>query len=219
MKIRTSLTRRQLLVQFQSGVTLLYCFWATPPEQRTENYDSPDVSDALRACSNILAIMSERWPKADCLRDVFELLAREVSVYERPNRPPIRFSGRSVAAIREKLPEVKALVVHRSIMRMIEEMIAEDFPRPLKCGVDSDNPLSTMRTSTPTIQRNDNAHSMTARGYEDLSPTWTFEMPFASQPMYDFAGVDTEHDTMNSDAFLSFPGMFTWIEGADGGIS
>ncbi|KAF4121383.1 Fungal trans [Geosmithia morbida] len=48
-----------LLVQFQSGVTLLYCCWATPPEYRTENYDSPDVSDALRACSNILAIMAD----------------------------------------------------------------------------------------------------------------------------------------------------------------
>ncbi|KIV99833.1 hypothetical protein, variant [Verruconis gallopava] len=68
-----------LLVQFQSGVTLLYCFWATPPEQRTENYDAPDVSDALRACSNILAIMADRWPKAECLRDTPCALLRTFS--------------------------------------------------------------------------------------------------------------------------------------------
>lgn len=117
------------MVQFQSGITLLYCFWATPPEYRTANYDSPDVSDALRACSNILAILADRWPKGECLRDVFELLAREVPLMDRPSRPPTRVSDSSADAIRKMLTKVRCLIVHRSIMRMIEEMISDDFPR------------------------------------------------------------------------------------------
>ncbi|KZZ93237.1 Transcription factor [Moelleriella libera RCEF 2490] len=79
-----------LLVQFQSGVTILYCCWATPPEYRTDSYDSPDVADAVRACSNILALLADRWPRAECLRDVFELLAREIPLVDRPRRPPTR---------------------------------------------------------------------------------------------------------------------------------
>lgn len=196
----------QLLVQFQSGVTLLYCFFATPPEHRTENYDAPDVSDALRACSNILAIMADRWPKADCLRDVFELLAREVPLVDRPHRPPTRFSERSVAAIRDKLPEVKALVVHRSILRMIEEMTSEPFPRlsqleaaAAAAAKDSGRPLAY--TPRPT-----HSEALPVHEYQELSPTWTFEMPFSAQQMYEFSGQ--EEQELDSEALLSFPGMF-----------
>ncbi|KAF5680755.1 hypothetical protein FDENT_8316 [Fusarium denticulatum] len=99
-----------LLVQFQSGVTILYCCWATPPEYRTESYYSPDVSNALRACSNILALLTDRWPKAECLRDVFELLAREVPLVDRPNRPPMRISDTSASTIKERLPLLRALI-------------------------------------------------------------------------------------------------------------
>jgi hypothetical protein len=191
----------QLLVQFQAGTTLLYTFWATPPEHRTENFDSPDVSDALRACSNILAIMADRWPKADCLRDVFELLAREVPLIDRPGRPPTRFSERSVAAIQEKLPEVRALVVHRSILRMIEEMTSEDFPRLATTeamAVRTPRPSANLTSYTP---RNEPVQPVQMRN----SPTWTFEMPFAAQQMYDYSGMEGEIDP---EALLAFPGMY-----------
>lgn len=118
-----------LWVQFQSGVTILYCCWATPPEYRTESYYSPDVSDALRACSNILALLSDLWPKAECLRGVFELLAREVPLVDRPNRPPTQISDASASVIKEKLPQLRSLILNRSVIKMITEMATNDFPR------------------------------------------------------------------------------------------
>ncbi|KAJ5122226.1 hypothetical protein N7526_009163 [Penicillium atrosanguineum] len=73
-----------LLSQFAIGVTLLYCFWATPPSYRTPTYRLPEVSEALRACSTALAILSERWAQAEPLRDVFDILAREIPIHETP---------------------------------------------------------------------------------------------------------------------------------------
>ena len=163
--------------------------------------------------------MADKWPKADCLRDVFELLAREVPLIDRPSRPPTQFSERSVAAIREKLPEVRALVVHRSILRMIEEMISEEFPRrrnsfndpslgTTMAAVDTRRVTGALNNYTP---RNDPIQRIPTRTYQELSPTWTFEMPFSTQGMYEFAGVEQEFDP---DALLAFPGIFdvdTWV--------
>ncbi|ORX95885.1 fungal-specific transcription factor domain-domain-containing protein [Clohesyomyces aquaticus] len=174
-----------LLVQFQSGITLLYCFWATPPEYRTDNYDSLDVSDALRACSNILAIMADRWAKADCLRDAFELLAREIPLVDSPHRPPAdRMSTRTVAAIREKLPQVRSLVVHRSILRMIEQMITDDFPRVR--GVQQARPPSVAGMLAP--------------------PNMAYQ-PFVQQP-FSAGGANGELQDLGSEGLLSFPGVF-----------
>lgn len=202
-----------LLVQFQSGVTLLYCCWATPPEYRTENYDSPDVSDALRACSNILAIMADRWPKADCLRDVFELLAREVPLVDRPSRPPSKMSDASAQAIREKLPFIRSLIVHRSIMRMIEEMITDEFPRLRGNQTPARN---TSRRATPSLMSRDPSmsvilnrqHLPTGSLATANVGTAPFELPFTAQQVYvgDATGVDG--GTMSADELLAFPGMF-----------
>lgn len=185
-------------------MTLLYCCWATPPEYRTENYDSPDVSDALRACSNILAIMTDRWPKADCLRDVFELLAREVPLIDRPSRPPTRVSEASAQAIREKLPNVRSLIVHRSIMRMIEEMITDDFPR-LRGGQSSLSTREQNGSSLPSRQQVRTASPATAS--VGLAP---FELPFTAQHMYGVSDATTgvEGGPMSADELLAFPGMF-----------
>ncbi|KAH7310829.1 hypothetical protein B0I35DRAFT_439768 [Stachybotrys elegans] len=181
-----------LLVQFQSGVTLLYCFWATPPEHRTENYCSPDVFDAIRACSNILAIMTDRWPKADCLRDVFELLAREVPIIDRPNCPPTRLSATTVATIRDKLPEVRALVVHRDILRMLQEMITDDFPR---------------NTRSPSVAQQRNAAMLSRAVVGESLTTAAFELPFTSQHLFDVNGEDAQV-SLASDELLVFPGLF-----------
>jgi hypothetical protein len=201
------LTDLQLLVQFQSGVTLLYCFWATPPEQRTENYDSPDVSDALRACSNILAIMADKWPIAECLRDVLELLAREVPLVDRPNRPPTRFSERSTSAVLKMLPKVRALVVHRSILRMIEEMISEDFPRTTELRASSARSSGADMLTSLSQQRQISDQDLPTQRYQHLPSASTFEMPFSTQ-MYEFSGTGVEGHEINVDELLSFPGMF-----------
>ncbi|KAK6063395.1 fungal specific transcription factor domain-containing protein [Seiridium cupressi] len=203
-----------LLVQFQSGITLLYCFWATPPANRTENYDSPDVSDAIRACSNILAIMADRWPRADCLRDVFELIAREIPLVDRPNRPPKRLSERSIVTIREKLPQVRALIVHRPILRMIEEMTSSDFPRPGPAEP-LPRPPSVPGLLAPIHRNREDILAAQANQPSTMTPPTmlSFELPFSTEPMYNFEGMGTEAENTGTEELLSFPGMFdyeTW---------
>ncbi|KAF4958823.1 hypothetical protein FGADI_2167 [Fusarium gaditjirri] len=196
-----------LLVQFQSGVTILYCCWATPPEYRTENYYSPDVSDALRACSNILALLTDRWPKAECLRDVFELLAREVPLVDRPNRPPTRISETSASAIKEKLPLLRALIVNRSIMRMIQEMVSNDFPRIR--GDQTPHHLASRR-STPApvsapagpIRERPAPISMNQQPVQ-----MSFDLPFSAQSIYGEGEVG-DASALKPDELFAFPGMF-----------
>ncbi|KAI4674843.1 uncharacterized protein J4E84_010284 [Alternaria hordeiaustralica] len=187
-----------LLVQFQSGITLLYCFWATPPEHRTDNYYSFDVSDALRACSNILAIMADRWAKAECLRDVFELLAREIPLVDRPNKPPTRLSEKTVTAVREHLPQVRALVVHRPVLRMIDEMINEDFPRSAQ-----PSQLPTIRGMlAPNDQEPENFNNQLQQ------INGNFQMPFAMQQPFEYGIADSGLEDLAVDGLLSFPGVF-----------
>ncbi|KAI0144517.1 fungal-specific transcription factor domain-containing protein [Xylariaceae sp. FL1272] len=191
-----------LIHQFQAGVALLYCFWATPPEYRTENYDSDDVPDAVRACSNILAIMADRWPKADCLRDVFEHLAREVPLVDRPNRPPTRLSNKIEMAVREKLPEVRNMVVHNSTLRMIEEMISEDFPRLARDGVENRSVPSSHLTT------NKQSNIDTGRTFEQDLDTPIFDMPFSNQDTYRLDGTNDGVSHITVDDMPAFPGVF-----------
>jgi hypothetical protein len=192
----------QLLVQFQSGITLLYCFWATAPEDRTANYDSLDVPDALRACSNILAIMADRWERADCLRDVFELLVREIPLVDRPNNLPSRLTNRTIAKVQAHLLQLRELVVHRPVLRMIEEMISEDFPRAARpC-----RPPSVAGMLGPTDAPIMHLNPQMQQASE------IFQMPFSMQQPFDSTGAS---DMQSVDAYglLSFPGVFdldTW---------
>ena len=115
-----------LLSQFQIGVTLLYCFFATPPALWPAAYNSTDVPDAVRACSSTLAVLAERWVEAECVRDVFEVLAREVpfgASWDRPQR--ISESGR--AAIDACWPAIKKIVMDRPTLGMIREMANDCF--------------------------------------------------------------------------------------------
>ncbi|KAH7082042.1 hypothetical protein FB567DRAFT_561937 [Paraphoma chrysanthemicola] len=187
-----------LLVQFQSGITLLYCFWATPPEDRTDNYDSLDVSDALRACSNVLAIMADRWAKAECLRDVFELLAREIPLVDRPHKPPVRLSDKASDAIRGRMREMRSLVVHRPVLRMIEEMISENFPRARQSQLSSVAEISHS-TSHPVPQTS--VASM-------ASVALNFQLPFSMQQPYYHANSGVVLNDIDVDGLLSFPGIF-----------
>jgi hypothetical protein len=193
----------QLIVQFQSGITLLYCFWATPPKHRTDNYHSPDVSNALRACSNILAIMADRWPKADCLRDVFELLTREIPLINHPTRPRTRVSERSATAIREKLPQVRTMVVHRSILRMLDEMVSEEFPRS------NYSAPTTMEAAEVNIVSASQADEAIANHPpETESVAVLFEMPFSADQVYTVDRSTIISSGLGGDEFLEFPRMF-----------
>jgi len=106
---------------------MLYCFWATPPSLWKESYRSTDVFDAMRACSSTLAILAERWAEAECCRDVFEVLAREVPVGDTWRRPK-RLSDAGRKSIEQNWRLLQENVIHRPTLRMIHEMAAEDFP-------------------------------------------------------------------------------------------
>ncbi|OQE12988.1 hypothetical protein PENFLA_c057G05755 [Penicillium flavigenum] len=123
----------QLLSQVAVGITLLYCFWATPPQYQTIAYRSREVPDALRACSTALAILAERWVQAEPLRDVFDVLAKEVPLYgmTQGDPPPRRISAESASYIQSQMPLLTSIIMHRGVLRMIREMITEDFPRSL----------------------------------------------------------------------------------------
>lgn len=123
----------QLLSQVAIGITLLYCFWATPPQYQTVAYRSREVPDALRACSTALAILAERWVQAEPLRDVFDVLAKEVPLYgmTEEDPPPRRISAESASYIQSQMPLLTSIIMHRGVLRMIREMITEDFPRSL----------------------------------------------------------------------------------------
>lgn len=124
---------KQLLSQVAVGITLLYCFWATPPQHQTIAYRSREVPEALRACSTALAILAERWVQAEPLRDVFDVLAKEVPLYGTAEEDPSlrRISAESASYIQSQMPLLTSIIMHRGVLRMIREMTTEDFPRSL----------------------------------------------------------------------------------------
>ncbi|CAG8016491.1 unnamed protein product [Penicillium olsonii] len=117
-----------LLSQVSVGITLLYCFWATPPQHQSPAYHSREVPEALRACSISLAILAERWAQAEPLRDVFDVLAKEVPLQGTRDDAPRRISAESASYIRSQLPLLTSMIMHRGVLRMIREMATEDFP-------------------------------------------------------------------------------------------
>ncbi|KAJ5504382.1 hypothetical protein N7463_007256 [Penicillium fimorum] len=123
----------QLLSQVAVGITLLYCFWATPSQYQTIAYRSREVPEALRACSTALAILAERWVQAEPLRDVFDVLAKEIPLYgtAEEDLQPRRISAQSASYIQSLIPLLTSIIMHRGVLRMIREMTTEDFPRSL----------------------------------------------------------------------------------------
>ncbi|OQD87808.1 hypothetical protein PENANT_c005G02572 [Penicillium antarcticum] len=118
-----------LLSQVAVGITLLYCFWATPLQHQTPAYKSREVPEALRACSTALAILAERWTQAEPLRDVFDTLAREIPVYGMVvDDAPRRISVEAASYIKSQMPLLTSIIMHRGVLRMIREIVTEDFP-------------------------------------------------------------------------------------------
>lgn len=116
---------------------------------------------AIRACSNNLAIITERWESTNDLAAIFELLATEIPLAETQSvlSPPSPYAGEreikrigdeAAEEIRSRLPRVKSLVLNRETIRMIEEIISEDFPRDFEgVGATTDRAtyLSTFSTN------------------------------------------------------------------------
>lgn len=73
--------------------------------------------------------------------DIFELLATEIPLVESVSsyreRATKRISNEAAEEIRSKLPHVRSLVLNRETIRMIEEMISEDFPRDEDAAIDA----------------------------------------------------------------------------------
>lgn len=147
--------------------------------------------------------MADRWSKADCLRDVFELLAREIPLIDRPSKPPVRLSEKTVDAVRMHLPQVSALVVHRHVLRMIEEMISESFPRSTSgeqyCPPPPSRPPSVAGMLAPSLPQA-NTHVQ--------GSGMNFQLPFSYQQPFDYnsSGADTQN--LDIDGLLSYPGVF-----------
>jgi hypothetical protein len=143
--------------------------------------------------------MADRWEKADCLRDVFELLAREIPLVDRPNKPPVRLSEKAVTAIRAHMPQVRALVVHRPVLRMIEEMICEHFPRSTHlCR------LPSVAGMLGSIEQEPASHPNTHPQQVNVN----FQMPFSVQQPFDYGNTNAELQDLDVDGLLSFPGVF-----------
>ncbi|KAI0485350.1 fungal-specific transcription factor domain-containing protein [Xylariaceae sp. FL0804] len=175
-----------LLTQFQIGVTLLYCFFATPPSQWKRSYKSPDVQNAVRACSGTLAILAERWDEVECARDVFEILAGEIPLSETWERPT-RISSDGKAGIEKHWARLSELVVHRPTMRMIREMITDDFAKPAPSSPSGDGasnaPAATLQQ--PPVARDGLMQMHWPNASQRSSPQNNMGAPFDLMPNLD----------------------------------
>lgn len=191
-----------LIAQFKCGVALLYCFFATPPHLRSPAYESTEASEAVRACSIILSILAERWPQSKCLRDAFDILAREITLFEPSHAPaasPRRMRQDSADTLLTLLKQLETIVVHRNTLRMIKEMAIDEFPRlPAERREDVAEDGAAPEQKTP--------------GVEERSPSWRTGMTgdiFEPITPYFF---QRDLDDLDPEGFnfttLGFPGEF-----------
>jgi hypothetical protein len=190
-----------LVVQFKCGVALLYCFYATPPHLRSAAYQLPEVSEAVRACSIILSLLAERWAQSKCVRDSFDILSREIPLFESisSSQPsPRRMRQESSEALLTLLPQLENIIVHRNTIRMIKEMATEEFSHSYKDRNDEGLHIEA------GAERNQDAE-------ENDSPIWRTSMTGdIFQPVTPHFFQDINR--LDSDGFdyisLGFPGEF-----------
>ncbi|KAJ0140014.1 hypothetical protein HZ326_17070 [Fusarium oxysporum f. sp. albedinis] len=131
------------------------------------------------------------------LWDVFEMYA------DRPNRPPTRISDASATTIKEKLPRLRALIVNRSIMRMIREMVTNDCPR--KRGDQTHHHLASRRPTPASAAPVRERSALIAMSSQPVQRS--FDLPFSAQPLYGKGEVG-DTSTLKLDELFAFPGMF-----------
>ena len=75
-----------------------------------------------------MAVVADRWPQAECIRDTFELLAREIPVSEFSTCRELQVSTEARNGIRRFLPQLRGVVIHKPVLRMIEEIMNQESP-------------------------------------------------------------------------------------------
>jgi hypothetical protein len=181
----------QLLSQFNVGVTFLYCFWATPLSHRSTAYSAPEVSEALRACSTSLAILSERWVQAEPLRDIFDILAKEIPIH-RVDSIPQCLSADAVTRIKSQVDWLRVVVKNRGVLRMLDEMINQDFPSSPVGNPD--------QTADPEITIGESNEHFCSE-HCSLFPGTVFH-----DPITNMGGLEGEYEAF--DDSLIFPSLF-----------
>ncbi|RBR05642.1 hypothetical protein FVER53590_29960 [Fusarium verticillioides] len=189
-----------LIAQFKCGVSLLYTFFATPPQIRPAAYEHPDVAEAVRACSITLTLIAERWPEARCIRDTFDILAREVPLFEHalarttPTGRRVRPEARK--SLLSLLQQIEPIVVHRDTLRMIREIATDDFPfhdqAPQATVIDQPNSTSQ-------------AHSYESPSQQLDIPVDFFQPLTSSALQLDIAGSGLQSI---GDSSIEFPAYF-----------
>ncbi|KAM0817500.1 putative Transcription factor domain-containing protein [Seiridium cardinale] len=71
-----------LVHQFQAGVIVIYCLWATPTHQQLALYDRREVGQALFACLATLVDYANKWASAHVFQSIFSLLVDEIPISE-----------------------------------------------------------------------------------------------------------------------------------------
>jgi hypothetical protein len=107
-----------------------------------------------------------------------------------------------MAKVQAHLPQIRALVVHRPVLRMIEEMISEDFPR----AAQPRRPPSVAGMLGPTDGQVMHLNPTVQQGSD------IFQMPFSIQQPFVNSGAN-DMQTVDAYGLLSFPGVFdldTW---------
>lgn len=89
--------------------------------------------DAIRLCSNTLAVMTERWEKLGVLAEVFEMLTTEVlameyDISEKGTRMR-RIAAETARGVSTRFGSLTDAVLNKVVIRMIEDMLTEDTPR------------------------------------------------------------------------------------------
>ncbi|KAJ5098543.1 hypothetical protein N7532_005544 [Penicillium argentinense] len=188
-----------LLSQFNVGLTFLYCFWATPVQYRTSAYKTREASEALRACSISLAILAERWVQAEPLRDVFEILAKEIPLKEtiHDDSFPRPMAPESVAQINSQIDWIRSVVKNRGVLRMLEEMITEEFP--------SSHVEQTERRTIESTLAHDTGEHLCPE-HCSLFPGTVFHNPITSA-----GDIPGEYNAAFDDTLI-FPALFGSVE-------
>ncbi|KAF6805580.1 fungal specific transcription factor domain-containing protein [Colletotrichum sojae] len=200
-----------LVAQFKCGVALLYCFFATPPRLRTAAYGLPDASEAVRACSIVLSILAERWPQSKCLRDAFDILAREIPLFEaavteeEEGVNPRKMKREPAEALMALISQLETIVVHRDTLRMIKEMASEEFPRsPSDEQQKAQNDMDILAETAAQLAEDDSPSWRTSITGDIFQPI----APHFFQP--DMSGLDADGFDYTT---LGFPGEFDLLEG------
>ncbi|KAL2670265.1 hypothetical protein Neosp_014732 [[Neocosmospora] mangrovei] len=118
-----------LLHQFQAGVCIVFCLWATPTHQQHGLYDCRAVSQAFFSCLATLVDFATKWETARVFRDIFELLmdAVPISQFGDPSQSWSLHQPCKVA-LREMIDELSEVKIQQKVTDMLSMMARESRP-------------------------------------------------------------------------------------------